>query len=74
MKKTFLFLLIVSILTSFTSPAFAYRKGSRPSQDTSTYGHDANGRLTRNDNMWNDTDSDGSPNYYDSNDSNSSVW
>lgn len=72
MKKIILLLILMFIITQST--AFAYRKGSHPSQDTSTYGHDANGRLTRNDNMWNDTDGDGSVNYYDSNDRNSSVW
>ena len=72
MKKILLFLLVVSFLS--IPKVFAYAKGSHPSWDTSTYGHDANGHLTRNDNMGRDSDGDGVSNYYDHNDRNSSVW
>ena len=66
-------LLMFGLILVSTS-AFAYRKGSHPSWDTNTYGHDAYGHLTRNDNMNNDSDGDGVSNRYDRNDRNSSVW
>ena len=72
MKKILAFLSVFLVVAQMN--AFAYRKGSSPSSDSLTYGHDSHGRLTRNDNMWNDSDGDGSSNYYDSSDSNSSVW
>lgn len=71
MKKV-LPLVILMLLFSVTN-VLAYKKGSKPSLDPN-YSHDANGRLTRNDNMWNDSDSDGVSNYYDHNDRNSSKW
>lgn len=74
MKKMIVVLLALAVLCAFTTPAFAYEKGSHPSQDTSTYGHDAYGGLTRNDNMNKDSDGDGVSNYNDRNDRNSNVF
>ena len=71
MKKIFFFGLLIVLFA--TTPVFAYRKGSHPSQDPS-YTHDANGRLTRTDNLWNDSDGDGVSNYYDHNDRDSSRF
>ena len=47
--------LVLFLLVSAAN-VFAYGKGSHPSRDTSTYGYDANGQLTRNDNGRNDSD------------------
>ena len=69
MGKLALAIFVIATLLA-SSTAFAYRKGSKPSWDTDTYGHDAHGRLTRRDNFHNDTDGDGVSNYYDRSDSN----
>ena len=69
--KCFLFIAVMCLI--LVTPAYAYRKGSHPSLEPN-YSHDAYGHLTRNDNLWNDTDSDGVTNYYDSNDSNNTKW
>lgn len=71
MKKT---ILLIFCLILISSSAFAYRKGSHPSWDTNTYGHDSYGHLTRNDNLNKDSDGDGVINRYDRNDNNSSKW
>ena len=66
-------LMIVALLILVSTPAFAYRKGSRPSSSYE-YGNDAHGSLTRRDNFYKDTDGDGVSNYYDRNDRNSNRW
>lgn len=68
------YILALIVLMAFATPAFAYRKGSHPSQDSGTYGHDSYGHLTRNDNMSRDSDGDGVSNYYDRNDRKSSIY
>lgn len=72
--KMIVVLLALAVLSAVATPAFAYQKGSHPSQDTSTYGHDAYGHLTRNDNMNNDSDGDGVSNRYDRSDRNSNIF
>ena len=70
MKKMVVIALALAVLSAFSSPAFAYQKGSHPSQDTLTYGQDSNNHWTRNDNMNKDSDGDGVTNRYDSSDRN----
>jgi hypothetical protein len=73
MKKMIMFLLVLVFFGVFVPPAFAYRENSHPSQD-SNYSPDAYGHLTRNDNLYKDSDGDGVSNYNDRNDRNSNIF
>ena len=72
MKPITFLLLIVSILSIFSTNALAYRKGQSPK--SGGYTQDAYGHWTSNSNLYNDSDGDGVSNYNDRSDSNSMKW
>ena len=72
MKKTIMLLLVLTTLTMFSVPAFAYRSGQSPKDGG--YTQDAYGGWTRNDNLYKDSDGDGVNNYNDRNDRNSNIF
>lgn len=73
-RKIALTILITSFfISAFTIPSsFAYRKGQSPKYNPD-YSKDVNGRWTRRDNLYKDTDKDGVLNVHDYNDSNPKI-